>query len=95
MVNFRTLSTAIAASTVFSVAVAHPGEVHTAEELELEALARRDASAKWSRALGACSSSAGFQALKARGVERRVAVAKAMREERNINTRKDRPSLTL
>lgn len=89
------LSTKIlgAAAVVANLAAAHPGEKHSAEEIQREILARDNAADIGARALNTCSGSAASQAMKKRSVERRAETVKKLRERKGLKSTKDKRNL--
>ncbi|KAI0125418.1 Intradiol ring-cleavage dioxygenase [Xylariales sp. AK1849] len=81
MVNFRSFSASLALA---SLALAHPGEDHTSEQVKRELIARNAAHNKMTRALGSCSKSPAFLARGERAIARRAETAKTLREKRGI-----------
>jgi hypothetical protein len=88
MVNFRNLVALATASPFLGSVLAHPGEVHTAEQVKREVTQHKAAQVKARRALSECANSQSSQALKARAVARRAATAQALRDARGITTSK-------
>ncbi|KAI0124789.1 Intradiol ring-cleavage dioxygenase [Xylariales sp. AK1849] len=84
MVNFRNIAASLAVSSIIGTAVAHPGEVHTAEETRHEIDQHKASQLKARRSLAECSNSPASLALKARAAERRAATAQALREKRGL-----------
>lgn len=84
MVNFRRLAASLAVSSIVGSVFAHPGEVHTEEEMKREIDEHVAAQVKARASLAACSSSPAALALRARAIERRAATAQALREKRGI-----------
>ncbi|KAK6065126.1 extracellular dioxygenase protein [Seiridium cupressi] len=84
MVNFRNIAASLAAAAVIGSAVAHPGEVHTAEEIKREIAAHKAQQAKTRRSLAEVGHSPAALALKERAVARRAAIAQKLREERGL-----------
>jgi hypothetical protein len=88
MVNFKNIAASLAVASIFGGAVAHPGEVHTDEEIKRELASYRVASNKASRSLARVADSPAALSLKARAVARRAATAQALREKRGLTNRK-------
>lgn len=88
MVNFRNIAATLAAASVLGSAVAHPGEVHTAEEIKREVAAHKAQQVKARRSLAQCSNSPAALALKERAVARRAAKAQLLREQRGLTKSK-------
>ncbi|KAH6656871.1 Intradiol ring-cleavage dioxygenase [Truncatella angustata] len=84
MVNFRNIAATLAAASVIGSAVAHPGEIHTPEEIKREIDAHKAQQIKARRSLAQCSNSPAALALKERAVARRAAVAQKLREQRGL-----------
>ncbi|ETS75766.1 hypothetical protein PFICI_12710 [Pestalotiopsis fici W106-1] len=84
MVN---LSSALVVLSISCLGAAHPGEHHDHEKVKREAEAHHVAQQHMARALEACSSSASFQALKQRSIERRTALAHTLRKKRDISSK--------
>ncbi|KAI1873863.1 uncharacterized protein JN550_003132 [Neoarthrinium moseri] len=68
-----------------SLAVAHPGEHHTPDQIKREVSARGLAHHKMTRALNSCADTPSFQARNARALARRAETARQLREKRNIS----------
>ena len=83
MVAFNTLTASLALSLA-GQALAHPGEVHTAEEIKREALQSHHAHLSAKRALDRCATTPAALALKERSIARRAATAEALRSKRDI-----------
>ncbi|KAI0163464.1 Intradiol ring-cleavage dioxygenase [Pestalotiopsis sp. NC0098] len=84
MVNFRNFAASLAAASAIGSAVAHPGEVHTPEEIKREIAAHKAQQVKARRSLAECASSPAAIALKERAVARRAAIAQQLREQRGL-----------
>jgi hypothetical protein len=84
MVNFRNLAASLAAASAIGSAVAHPGEIHTPEEVKREIVAHKAQQVKARRSLADCANSPAAVALKERAVARRAATAQKLREQRGL-----------
>lgn len=84
MVNFRNIAASLAAASVIGSAVAHPGEVHTVEEIKREITAHKAQQIKARRSLSDCSNSPAALSLKERAIARRAATAQKIREQRGL-----------
>lgn len=84
MVTFRNFAASLAAASAIGSAVAHPGEVHTPEEIKREIAAHKAQQVKARRSLAECASSPAAIALKERAVARRAAIAQQLREQRGL-----------
>lgn len=85
MLNLRELITAaLAGSSLLGLAVAHPGETHSAEKVK-KSIAARDLGLLHSKRLvEKCATSPTHQALRARAAARRSMTAQVLREKRDI-----------
>lgn len=93
MVNISKLASALAATSIISSAVAHPGEHHEKRELDNHITQRQAAAAAGKRSLGACENSARRRDLESRNIARRAQTAKDLRAKRGIKTRKSLQSV--
>ncbi|KAK7179137.1 hypothetical protein DPSP01_012212 [Paraphaeosphaeria sporulosa] len=97
MVNFAsTVSSALAATSLLSLAAAHPGEKHDHAHIKRQIDARQLRAAAAKRSLGACESSLKHRDLMARSVQRRANALQSLREKRGIsvNSKKLRRDLS-
>lgn len=85
MSNLAAVLTAVlAGSSLLGVALAHPGETHSAEKIK-KSIAARDLGILHSkRVVEECAGSATHQALRARAAARRAMTAQVIREKRDI-----------
>jgi hypothetical protein len=89
MVNIASIvSSAIAASSLLSLTVAHPGEKHDLAKVkrEVDALGARAAAAK--RSLSQCQTSLKHRELMQRSVDRRAQRLAELRKKHNIQASK-------
>ncbi|KAJ4357797.1 uncharacterized protein N0V89_002373 [Didymosphaeria variabile] len=97
MVNFAsTVSSALAAASLLSLAAAHPGEKHDHVHIKRQIDARQLRAAAAKRSLGACENSLKHRDLMARSVQRRANALDSLREKRGIsvNSKKLRRDLS-
>lgn len=88
MVNISKLASALAAASIISSAVAHPGEHHEKRELDNHIQQRQAAARAGKRSLSACENSAKRRDLETRNIARRAQATKNLRLKRGIQTRK-------
>lgn len=88
MVNFKNIAASVAVASIFGSAVAHPGEVQTAEEIKREINSYTAAHVKAGRSLARVANSPAARALRTRAVARRTATAEALREKRGLTKSK-------
>ena len=92
MVNFAsTLSSALAATSLLSLAAAHPGEKHDHAHIKRQIDARQLRAAAAKQSLGACENSLKHRDLMARSVQRRANALNSLREKRGISVSKSKP----
>lgn len=84
MFNLRFVAAGLAALSIIGAATGHPGEVHTAEEIQRDIAQHKTQQVKARRSLGGCANSASAVALKTRAVSRRAAMAQTLRENRGL-----------
>ncbi|KAI1855796.1 hypothetical protein JX265_012241 [Neoarthrinium moseri] len=84
MVNFRNFAASLAAASVIGSALAHPGEVHTAEEKKREIDNFKAAQLNLRRSFAEVGKTPEALALKARAAARRAGIAQALREKRGL-----------
>jgi len=89
MVNFALIvSGAAAASSLFGMAAAHPGEHHDMAHVKRQIDARQLHAAAAKRSLGACQNSVKHRDLMGRSMTRRSQVLNELREKRGIQVSK-------
>ena len=89
MVNFAcTVSTALAVTSLFSLAVAHPGEKHDHAKIKRQIDARGLRATAAKRSLSACENSIKHRSLMERSVARRARTLNRLREKRGTNVSK-------
>ena len=92
MVNFAsTVSSALAAASLLSLATAHPGEKHDHAHVKRQIDARQLRAAAAKRSLGACENSLKHRDLMARSVQRRANALNSLRSKRGISVSKLKP----
>ncbi|KAH8905738.1 aromatic compound dioxygenase [Coniochaeta sp. PMI_546] len=90
MLNLKALITAaLAGSSLLGVAVAHPGETHSAEKIKKSIAARDLGMLHSKRLVEKCATSPKHQALRAKAAARRSMTAQVLREKRDIGSRHD------
>ncbi|KAH9905315.1 Intradiol ring-cleavage dioxygenase [Xylariomycetidae sp. FL2044] len=87
MVNFRSVSAALAATALIGEAVAHPGEHHTEAQIKREVAAHRHAHRKMARAMGSCANNPSYVKRQEQAVARRAEVAKGLRQKRGLESK--------
>lgn len=88
MVQLTKLSTAFAVASAIGSVIAHPGEVHTSEEIKREVAVRDMLASNAARSLGKCANSLKVRALYERAVERRAATAERLRKARGLKEKR-------
>lgn len=89
MVNFvSTVSSALAATSLLSLAAAHPGEKHDHAHIKRQIDARQLRAAAAKRSLSACENSLKHRDLMVRSVQRRANALQSLREKRSISVSK-------
>lgn len=84
MVNFKNLAASLAVSSLLGGAIAHPGEVQSAQQIKREIQKYAQAQQKAVRSLAKVENSPQAVALKARAAERRAATVAALRAKRGL-----------
>jgi hypothetical protein len=87
MVYISKIVGAVATACLAGTAVAHPGEHHDHQAVKREIRARDQMASAAKRSISSCSSSLKHRQVAARSVARRAAVARELRERRNIKAR--------
>lgn len=82
MVNLRTITASLAASSFVGTVIAHPGD--SKEVVNYERSMHKHAQAGARRAITGCATTPGAAALKARSAARRAATAQSLREKRGL-----------
>jgi hypothetical protein len=89
MVNFASIfSGAIAATSLISSVVAHPGEKHDHAKIKRDIDVRGMRAAAAKRSLGACENSLKHRDLMQRSMSRRAAALNKLRQKRGISVSK-------
>jgi hypothetical protein len=87
MVYFPKFASAVVLATCLGSAIAHPGEHHDHHAIKRQVKARDQMASAAKRSIDSCSNSLKHREVSARSVARRAAVAKALRQRRNIQSR--------
>ncbi|KAF2177436.1 aromatic compound dioxygenase [Zopfia rhizophila CBS 207.26] len=87
MVNLSYLASAVAASSLVGVAIAHPGESHDPAALKREIEARNIMAKHARRSMNQCAGSLKHRELMQRSYERRAKTLQALREKRGITAK--------
>jgi hypothetical protein len=84
MVHISKVAAAVTTVLFAGNVIAHPGEVHSVQQVKRELDMHNNLASHSKRALGGCENSASAKALKARAIARREATAKALRQKRGL-----------
>jgi len=84
MVFISKLAGAVAVACFASTALGHPGEHHDHQTIKREVKIRNQMASAAKRSIDSCSGSLKHRKVSARSVKRRAAVARDIRQKRNI-----------
>lgn len=88
MVSFHKIASAITLAACLGSAVAHPGEHHDHEDIQRQVRVRDRMASTAKRSIDSCSNSLKHREVSSRSLARRAAIAKELRQRRNIQARK-------